>query len=214
MNNHKSAQSSEVPQGKQEGRISQDTATPTARTNQADNRIETVTVICCNCYQDREVGLSSLGADIKKFYNDHRTRIGRRFCKLEDIGMNRYLYAVSDLRLDDSEAKSGSDTSPSNGGGSQDSIDTAYELAYKILRPYDVKMAVVDEVAARLTAWHNTQLKAVQQRADKYDELIMAVGTKYEGETRHQTALRYIHQAENQDNPPMQSNLEKKNNDQ
>ena len=29
-----------------------------------------------------------------------------------------------------------------------------------------------------------------------YDELIMAVRTKYPGETRHQTALRYILQAE------------------
>jgi hypothetical protein len=31
---------------------------------------------------------------------------------------------------------------------------------------------------------------------DKYDELIYAVGKKYQGETRHQTALRYIKQAE------------------
>ena len=29
-----------------------------------------------------------------------------------------------------------------------------------------------------------------------YNELIMAVGNKYEDETRHQTALRYIQQAE------------------
>jgi len=32
--------------------------------------------------------------------------------------------------------------------------------------------------------------------AEKYNELIMAVGNKYEGETRHETALRYIKQAE------------------
>jgi hypothetical protein len=31
---------------------------------------------------------------------------------------------------------------------------------------------------------------------EKYEELIMAVGNKYEGETRHQTALRYIVKAE------------------
>jgi hypothetical protein len=31
---------------------------------------------------------------------------------------------------------------------------------------------------------------------DKYNELIMAVGNKYKGETRHQTALRYIKMAE------------------
>lgn len=30
----------------------------------------------------------------------------------------------------------------------------------------------------------------------KYNELIFAVGRKYGGETRHQTALRYIRQAE------------------
>lgn len=30
----------------------------------------------------------------------------------------------------------------------------------------------------------------------KYDELIYAVECKYEGETRHETALRYIRQAE------------------
>lgn len=38
----------------------------------------------------------------------------------------------------------------------------------------------------------SSQLKEVE----KYHELIMAVGNKYEGETRHETALRYIKQAE------------------
>ena len=33
-----------------------------------------------------------------------------------------------------------------------------------------------------------------------YHELIMAVGKKYQGESRHQTALRYIRQAEAPDN--------------
>lgn len=32
---------------------------------------------------------------------------------------------------------------------------------------------------------------------EKYNELIMAVGNKYPGETRHQTALRYIENTEN-----------------
>lgn len=31
----------------------------------------------------------------------------------------------------------------------------------------------------------------------KYDELIYAVGNKYPGETRHETALRYIREREN-----------------
>jgi hypothetical protein len=44
------------------------------------------------------------------------------------------------------------------------------------------------------------ELVACREGADKlgdsYNELIMAVGNKYEGETRHQTALRYIIKAE------------------
>lgn len=35
---------------------------------------------------------------------------------------------------------------------------------------------------------------------EKYFELIYAVGRKYEGETRHETALRYIQQAEDGSN--------------
>jgi len=31
----------------------------------------------------------------------------------------------------------------------------------------------------------------------KYDELIYAVGNKYPGESRHETALRYIQEREN-----------------
>lgn len=38
-----------------------------------------------------------------------------------------------------------------------------------------------------------------ETRANKYHELIMAVGNKTPGETRHQTALRYIKQAEESD---------------
>lgn len=34
------------------------------------------------------------------------------------------------------------------------------------------------------------------ERDARYDELIMAVGMKWSGETRHETALRYIRQAE------------------
>lgn len=46
------------------------------------------------------------------------------------------------------------------------------------------------------------QAKAEQREEDakveeKYNELIMAVGNKYPGETRHKTALRYIKNAEN-----------------
>ena len=39
-----------------------------------------------------------------------------------------------------------------------------------------------------------------QEWVEKYDELIMAVGNKYAGETRHETALRYIKSCENSSN--------------
>jgi hypothetical protein len=42
---------------------------------------------------------------------------------------------------------------------------------------------------------------------NKYQELIMAVGNKYPGETRHQTALRYIKNAEVGENRPSKSLL-------
>jgi len=38
----------------------------------------------------------------------------------------------------------------------------------------------------------------------KYHELIMAVSRKHPNETRHETALRYIQQAERQDNAPQE----------
>lgn len=45
------------------------------------------------------------------------------------------------------------------------------------------------------------------QAVEPYYELIMAVGNKFEGETRHQTALRYIKQAEESNNEPAEAAL-------
>ena len=39
-------------------------------------------------------------------------------------------------------------------------------------------------------------LKRLEDLREKYNELLYAVGNKYPDETRHQTALRYIIQAE------------------
>jgi len=36
----------------------------------------------------------------------------------------------------------------------------------------------------------------LKRLSEKYDELIFAVGMKYPGETRHETALRYIRRME------------------
>ncbi len=43
-------------------------------------------------------------------------------------------------------------------------------------------------------------LAAPDEVAAKYNELLMAVGKKYPSETRHETALRYITEAEQQGN--------------
>jgi hypothetical protein len=40
-------------------------------------------------------------------------------------------------------------------------------------------------------------LRAYKDLSDKYYELLGAVGNKYPDETRHETALKYIKQAEN-----------------
>jgi len=50
------------------------------------------------------------------------------------------------------------------------------------------------------------QLEAEVERLRKqYNELILAVGYKHEGETRHETALRYILEAEQGSNVPQQA---------
>jgi len=45
-----------------------------------------------------------------------------------------------------------------------------------------------------------TQQDTLEEVIKKYNELIFAVGNKHDGETRHQTALRYIKQAEDTSN--------------
>ena len=47
--------------------------------------------------------------------------------------------------------------------------------------------------------WHDqaaAELRRLHEVEGRYHELLYAVGNKYEGESRHQTALRYIQQAE------------------
>ena len=55
------------------------------------------------------------------------------------------------------------------------------------------------------------ELQTLRDERDRlrrdYDELIMAVGNKYPGETRHQTALRYIQRAEEPSNVPAKAAL-------
>lgn len=54
------------------------------------------------------------------------------------------------------------------------------------------------QVKKRIEAYiKQHELSRKQEWVEKYDELIMAVGNKYAGETRHETALRYIKSCEN-----------------
>lgn len=50
--------------------------------------------------------------------------------------------------------------------------------------------------------------KELSALKEMYHELIMVVGNKYPGETRHQTALRYIRQAEQPVNGPAKASRE------
>ena len=54
----------------------------------------------------------------------------------------------------------------------------------------------------------------LKETTDRYQELLMAVERKHPGEARHQTALRYIQEAERSNNGPtsgkQQSNVAKK----
>jgi hypothetical protein len=51
-----------------------------------------------------------------------------------------------------------------------------------------------EEIASK-----DAEIQRLKDAATKYPELIYAVGKKYPGETRHETALRYIRRAEEPD---------------
>ena len=62
-------------------------------------------------------------------------------------------------------------------------------------------MEIVSPLIAQLEADNVT----FQRRAQKYNELIMYVATKYPNESRHETAIRYIVERENQNLGPNQA---------
>ena len=69
----------------------------------------------------------------------------------------------------------------------------------------DVKKKATDKI-------YGQQLELDARKRDYY-ELIMAVGKKYEGETRHETAVRYILQAEQGSSEASVALLTKETND-
>lgn len=76
------------------------------------------------------------------------------------------------------------------------------------LKSFDEYWKEIVPVMWEVKQWDNERLKAMckvayeagQRNAlDRYHELLYAVGNKYPGESRHDTALRYIQQAESKD---------------
>lgn len=66
----------------------------------------------------------------------------------------------------------------------------------------DVRKNVVVNNGGQSVIWmHGYGMDSLQT---KYNELIYAVERKHDGESRHETALRYIREAEKQDNQPQQ----------
>ena len=69
-----------------------------------------------------------------------------------------------------------------------------YEMGDQDHATDDELLAAMEQAAAALRASPSAPSEGVREA---YDELIYSVETKCEGETRHDTALRYIREAEN-----------------
>lgn len=85
------------------------------------------------------------------------------------------------------------------------------------MRPFDEYWNEVVPLLWEVDEWDNKKIKAMIKCAfdagrdtlsGKYFELLYAVASKYPDETRHQTALRYIQQAESKNNHPEASQVE------
>ena len=59
---------------------------------------------------------------------------------------------------------------------------------------YETEM--IDKLFLELAQFTTAKIKRDPDFQEKYNELIMTVATKHPGESRHQTALRYIKNAE------------------
>lgn len=71
---------------------------------------------------------------------------------------------------------------------------------YKVLSisPQNINSTEIKLVSDKDIEWLIGEIRreAIAEEREKYNELIMAVESKHEGETRHETALRYIKQVE------------------
>ena len=71
-----------------------------------------------------------------------------------------------------------------------------------MLKREDVPHTFDFEALKRVESERDALQARVAELEEQYGELIFAVATKYPDETRHQTALRYIQQAENREASP------------
>lgn len=85
------------------------------------------------------------------------------------------------------------------------------------MSPFDEYWNNIVPAMWEVKEWNNEKIKAVVKCAfdagrgtlsEKYFELLYAVAQKFPDETRHQTALRYIQQAESRSNQPEASQVE------
>jgi len=88
----------------------------------------------------------------------------------------------------------------------EDHFKKANEWAYRIMAKHEGLKC--GETCTRCGGWGCMCVPVLLVELDdaeaKYQELIMAVAKKYPGESRHETALRYIMQAEAVDCGPAQ----------
>lgn len=78
----------------------------------------------------------------------------------------------------------------------------ANELLYARVAELEAEMTIINRALSdEGVTSHQLRVRVAELEA-QYGELIYAVATKYPDETRHQTALRYIQQAENREDSP------------
>jgi len=83
---------------------------------------------------------------------------------------------------------------------------TGYQIASalgKALKAGDFQRQICPGRGQQVLYIPGLELRRVQTQ---YNELLLAVGSRYEDETRHETALRYIRSVENRDSGPDQEN--------
>jgi hypothetical protein len=80
-------------------------------------------------------------------------------------------------------------------------VEEVVEDILNITGRYGMGMIAKSRITEVVEAEREYQREELEGVVKDYQELIMAVESKFEGETRHQTALRYIKQAETQTNP-------------